>query len=490
MSEVDETAVTRHVESLRSRGVTTIAVPERLLTEIQTTFESIKPAVLAHDQGSCGICCRPCRKGPECHLSADALRFVVGDQSTGESGFNRYVNSSTEDTLDSLSMPFDNFLKPITSSFFSESSDTIFAVNAQFIVGREKLDPILHSDFHTHTAVSLLMPLYEYTEEQASLWYWPYDENTLAYGENADYTKRTTKCVYQYQLGEAVMFSGKLLHQTKPFDFPTGGWGSRGARVLFCMVLVASKRVSKEPTFDQIKRFMQGPAGWCIRCPKTRVWEDPWTEAKQESSTGNEGIAPDRMKARLYDLAHPEAAHKRKLLAKLAKQQQGLIEVAPVIRKMEKADTLDPLSARNFRLMKEQLAALEAEVAALDNQTKSTRAKTKEQILNQTNAATTMNRTNAKPRVYQCQIPAPGVAYRNTACFSDKGVTGPKSPQHVTADLSEIDVETGVTFVRCTTGRGWLPLTDSTSMTICFVDLELANQVTEQELEVDPAEQL
>ena len=94
MSEVDEAAVTRHVESLRSRGVTTIALPEQLITQIQTTFESIKPGVLAHDQGSCGFCCRPCRKEPERHLSADALRFVVGDQSTGESGFNRHCHCS------------------------------------------------------------------------------------------------------------------------------------------------------------------------------------------------------------------------------------------------------------------------------------------------------------------------------------------------------------------------------------------------------------
>merc|ERR1712224_498739 len=74
-------------------------------------------------------------------------------------------------------------------------------------------------------------------------------------------------------------------------------------------------------------------------------------------------------------------------------------------------------------------------------------------------------------RYYQCMIPPPGVGYRNTPSFADKNPngTGPEGPQVIEADA--IVQGPAACFVRCTSGRGWLPLTDPTGNKQCFKHL-------------------
>lgn len=63
-------------------------------------------------------------------------------------------------------------------------------------------------------------------------------------------------------------------------------------------------------------------------------------------------------------------------------------------------------------------------------------------------------------RVFQCVVPNPGVGYRNTPAFPDKNKdgTGPQNPQVVVAD--RICQGPNAVFIRCTSGKGWLPLSN------------------------------
>jgi len=69
-------------------------------------------------------------------------------------------------------------------------------------------------------------------------------------------------------------------------------------------------------------------------------------------------------------------------------------------------------------------------------------------------------------RVYQCTIvdvpgkKVPGVGYRNTPLWADKrkDVSGPKAPECIVADA--IIQGPKSIFLRCTSTKGWLPLTD------------------------------
>eukprot|EP00658_Telonema_sp_P-2_P070037 TRINITY_DN59671_c0_g1_i1.p1 TRINITY_DN59671_c0_g1~~TRINITY_DN59671_c0_g1_i1.p1 ORF type:complete len:389 (+),score=66.23 TRINITY_DN59671_c0_g1_i1:106-1272(+) len=63
-------------------------------------------------------------------------------------------------------------------------------------------------------------------------------------------------------------------------------------------------------------------------------------------------------------------------------------------------------------------------------------------------------------RVYKCTVPPPGVGYRHTPDFANKNTDGcgPTLDQHVIADA--LCQGPKAVFVRCVSGRGWLPLTD------------------------------
>ena len=85
-------------------------------------------------------------------------------------------------------------------------------------------------------------------------------------------------------------------------------------------------------------------------------------------------------------------------------------------------------------------------------------------------------------RVFQCAIPHPGVAYRNSPSFHDKVAdgTGPKAPQCIIADAMVQGPKS--VWVRCActgtaSGMGWLPLTDSHHARICFKHLGSEQEV-------------
>jgi len=80
-------------------------------------------------------------------------------------------------------------------------------------------------------------------------------------------------------------------------------------------------------------------------------------------------------------------------------------------------------------------------------------------------------------RVYQCLIGQPGVGYRYSPSFADKDLDGggPVSPEVVIVDA--ICQGNSAVFVRSTSGRGWLPLTDPSGNVKCFAHLGKAEDV-------------
>jgi len=71
-------------------------------------------------------------------------------------------------------------------------------------------------------------------------------------------------------------------------------------------------------------------------------------------------------------------------------------------------------------------------------------------------------------RVFQCVVGAPGVGYRLSPDFGHKAPIphGVRSPQVLVADA--ICQGPKAAFIRCSTGRGWLPLTDESGQTTLF----------------------
>jgi len=85
--------------------------------------------------------------------------------------------------------------------------------------------------------------------------------------------------------------------------------------------------------------------------------------------------------------------------------------------------------------------------------------------------------------VYECKVPAPGIGYRNSADMADKNPDGrgPIAGQCIRVDGVEQSAD-GVTFLRCFSGQGWLPLTSpptvDASITHCFERITLADMDT------------
>ena len=82
------------------------------------------------------------------------------------------------------------------------------------------------------------------------------------------------------------------------------------------------------------------------------------------------------------------------------------------------------------------------------------------------------------PQLFECLINFPGIGFRYTPSFADKVTkcsssalwshraaaqnkdgTGPIAPKHMIA-TEFVKSEKNVTFLKCETGRGWLPLTN------------------------------
>jgi len=109
-------------------------------------------------------------------------------------------------------------------------------------------------------------------------------------------------------------------------------------------------------------------------------------------------------------------------------------------------------------------------------------------------AAETARRTKVgwdTPQVFECVIPHPGVGYRNSVDFNDKNPDnkGPKCTSSTGEPMQKCVIGTefqkgpsGVIFLKCTTGRGWLPMTNVRGDVECFKHLGAASQVETKSL--------
>ena len=88
-------------------------------------------------------------------------------------------------------------------------------------------------------------------------------------------------------------------------------------------------------------------------------------------------------------------------------------------------------------------------------------------------------------RVYQCEVPDPGIGYRNTPSFPDQArdCTGPQQPQVIVADAMVQGPK--AIFVRCCSGKGWLPLTDPNNRRILFRHLDEEKHVDFDRLDLE-----
>eukprot|EP00656_Telonema_subtile_P039887 TRINITY_DN44971_c0_g1_i1.p1 TRINITY_DN44971_c0_g1~~TRINITY_DN44971_c0_g1_i1.p1 ORF type:complete len:495 (+),score=84.61 TRINITY_DN44971_c0_g1_i1:159-1643(+) len=71
-------------------------------------------------------------------------------------------------------------------------------------------------------------------------------------------------------------------------------------------------------------------------------------------------------------------------------------------------------------------------------------------------------------RIYQCLIESPGVGYRRSPAFKDKcrDTPGPKAPECIVATAMRQGDK--MIYLKCKSGRGWLPLTTPNGKLKCF----------------------
>jgi len=95
------------------------------------------------------------------------------------------------------------------------------------------------------------------------------------------------------------------------------------------------------------------------------------------------------------------------------------------------------------------------------------------------------------PQVFECVIPHPGVGYRNSVDFNDKNPDnkGPKCTSSTGESMQKCVIgtefqkgPTGVLFLKCTTGRGWLPMTNVKGDVQCFKHLGPVSEVQTKDL--------
>jgi len=161
-------------------------------------------------------------------------------------------------------------------------------------------------------------------------------------------------------------------------------------------------------------------------------------------------------------------------------QQITTLEADNMALKSAAGGASDASAAENTRL-KQQVASLEADVHRLENTAPSPGD----------HMQLDLKQLGLKPevfkfgrRIYQCNIPAPGVGYRNTPEFPDKNpnATGPQHPQVIVADA--IVQGPKAAFIRCCSGKGWLPLTDPNGTRICFQHVDEESKVDTSKFEV------
>lgn len=194
---------------------------------------------------------------------------------------------------------------------------------------------------------------------------------------------------------------------------------------------------------------------------------DELASLKQKSQ--EEEITSLKRQVEAEDLVRAQARLISELEAELAKlkmQWPAAPEVDIELLKrelVEARDSLDKLRAElaqahiRFERDAAEIARLKARIAELEKQPK---------------AAPSRGR-----QVYQCIVKPPGVGFRNSPRFDDKNPDGrgPEAPQIVIADGIE-QGPSGV-FVKCSTGRGWLPLASPDGSVKCFTHLGLTSDV-------------
>lgn len=291
----------RFARELITRGVTFVPLPQEALDQALKIFEHISQDGLAEAGEEYSF--EPLGTWPPLpsllrrhvlpKLPVRQLNFFIGTQANEEdeekeTEFIRYANATQPETLAELTEPFAGFLEPVTRRLFGRE-ERVMIVNAQYIFGNAMKVTEAHRDFFSRNTISLLTPLYDYTPEEASLYYWRFDENPELY-TSLDLARAQQRRKYAYRKGEAVVFSGDLFHQTVPFDEPEAGWGRKQCRALFCLVLVAADAVQREEQYELVLKNMRGPAGGYMVDPATEEWLTPPTSDSEEDEPSEHGL--------------------------------------------------------------------------------------------------------------------------------------------------------------------------------------------------------
>lgn len=283
----------RYARELETKGVTVVPVPMDIVDQITDLFEHVVDELQVVDVGKgClgdGTIVDAKILGTfGCVGPSKNFSFHVGYQAGKEKGndWNRYVNSANLETVEEImdignaDETMESFLEPVLHRLWGDDAQ-LCTLNAQFIVGKSKLSPDAHKDFHSDDAISLLMPVYDYSPENASLYYWPYDENEDAYA-NHDWTELGRR-TYSYQRGEAVIITGNIYHQTVPFHMPEEGFDGVPCRALFCYVQAATNRLVESPDYEEIKDRIVGPFHGHLVDPETLEWQDLYGKDEDEN---------------------------------------------------------------------------------------------------------------------------------------------------------------------------------------------------------------
>mmetsp|Transcript_461 Transcript_461/g.1522 ORF Transcript_461/g.1522 Transcript_461/m.1522 type:complete len:313 (+) Transcript_461:80-1018(+) len=208
------------------------------------------------------------------------LGFHVGTQSTELNEDLTYVNPTNLATFARTVAPLRCALERVCQELYGQSR-RIMTLSSTFVVGKEKLKPVAHVDFHSRNIVTLILPLYHYRPEDAALKYWRVDENPHLYpwgrarGATDEELQHGRPRIYPYRFGEGMFFTGDLWHQTVPFRCPPGGWGRARCRALFSIMCAAADALVQEASHPAAVGALAAAAGGYYVDPQTGEWLTP-----------------------------------------------------------------------------------------------------------------------------------------------------------------------------------------------------------------------
>jgi len=207
------------------------------------------------------------------------------------------------------------------------------------------------------------------------------------------------------------------------------------------------------------------------------------TEMRLVKEAADMKAACDKKEAQLAqegeDLHHQMAVEKAQAEAQLAAKQAD----AEATMEQNKERFEGEMKAQEVRLMKEaadmkaehEMQAAEMQAAEIELNAKIKEAAdflAEQQAEAAKNAELIAeNGIAMAEKVYQCMVPYPGVGYRDKPHFEYKSNAsrGPHAPQCIIADA--LCQGANSTFVRCTSGKGWLPLANPTGTIVCLLCL-------------------